>query len=128
MRHGDGSGKQWRQGAHDGLAVVHVSSGSKSPAAGVPASTSRELSPSSKLDIRDPIDSIGSHLDAPIQFEVMLLKLMADPTDLGAPARRVVEVAALSSEGIRSALAHRQGASAQRSTGMPAFPCPPGFE
>jgi hypothetical protein len=61
-------------------------------------STSLELSPTSKLDIKDPIDSIGSHLDAPIQFEVMLIKLRADPTDLGAPARRVVEVAVLSIE------------------------------
>jgi hypothetical protein len=63
---------------------------------GGPGSTSIELSPTSKLDLKEPIDSIGRHLDAPIQFEVMLLKLKADPTDIGAPARRVVEVAVLS--------------------------------
>ena len=41
-------------------------------------------------------DSIGRHMDDPIRFEVMLLKLRADPADLGATARRVVEVAVLS--------------------------------
>lgn len=63
---------------------------------GGPGSTSLELSPTSKLDLKEPIDSIGRHLDQPIQFEVMLLKFRADPADLGAPARRVVEVAVLS--------------------------------
>ncbi|MEO8183150.1 MAG: hypothetical protein ABI895_30330 [Deltaproteobacteria bacterium] len=63
---------------------------------GGPGSTSLELSPTSKLDLKEPIDSIGRHLDDPIRFEVMLLKFRADPTDIGAPARRVVEVAVLS--------------------------------
>jgi hypothetical protein len=63
---------------------------------GGPGSTSLELSPTSKLDLEEPIDSTASHLDQPLQFEVMLLKLRADPTDIGAPARRVVEVAVLS--------------------------------
>lgn len=63
---------------------------------GGPGSTSLELSPTSKLDIKEPIDSVGRHLDQPIQFEVMLLKFRADPADIGATARRVVEVAVLS--------------------------------
>lgn len=63
---------------------------------GGPGSTSLELSPTSKLDLEEPIDSVGRHLDQPLIFEVMLLKLRADPTDIGAPARRVVEVAVLS--------------------------------
>lgn len=63
---------------------------------GGPGSTSLELSPTSKLDLKEPIDSIGRHMDDPIRFEVMLLKLRADPADLGATARRVVEVAVLS--------------------------------
>lgn len=63
---------------------------------GGPGSTSLELSPTSKLDLKGPIDDVGRHMDQPIQFEVMLLKLRADPSDIGAPARRVVEVAVLS--------------------------------
>jgi hypothetical protein len=65
---------------------------------GGPGSTSLELSPTSKLDLKEPIDSVGRHLDLPIQFEVVLLKLRADPGDIGATARRVVEVAVLSIE------------------------------
>lgn len=65
---------------------------------GGPTSTSLELSPTSKLDIEEPIDSVGRHMDQPIRFEAMLLKLRADPADLGAPSRRVVEVAVLSIE------------------------------
>jgi hypothetical protein len=63
---------------------------------GGPGSTSLELSPTSKLDLKGPIDDVGRHMDQPIQFEVMLLKLRADPADIGATARRVVEVAVLS--------------------------------
>jgi hypothetical protein len=63
---------------------------------GGPGSTSLELSPTSKLDLKEPIDSVGRHLDPTIIAEVMLLKLRADPTDIGAAARRVVEVAVLS--------------------------------
>jgi hypothetical protein len=63
---------------------------------GGPGSTSLELSPTAKLDLEEPIDSTGRHQDFPIQFEVMLLELRADPTDMGAQARRVVEVAVLS--------------------------------
>ncbi len=63
---------------------------------GGPGSTSLELSPRPKLDIEEAIDSVGRHLDQPLIFEVMLLKLRADLTDIGAPARRVVEVAVLS--------------------------------
>jgi hypothetical protein len=63
---------------------------------GGPGSTSLELSPTSKLDLKEPIDSIGRHLEAPLLFEVMLLKLRADPTDINAPERRRVEVAVLS--------------------------------
>jgi hypothetical protein len=63
---------------------------------GGPGSTSLELSPTSKLDLDEPIDNVGRHLDQPIQFEAMLLKLRADPADFGAQARRVVEVAVLS--------------------------------
>jgi hypothetical protein len=63
---------------------------------GGPGSTSLELSPTAKLDLKEPIDSIGRHMDDPIRFEVMLLKLRADLTDINATARRVVEVAVLS--------------------------------
>jgi hypothetical protein len=63
---------------------------------GGPGSTSLELSPTSKLDLEEPIDSVGRHMDAPLRVEVMLLKFRADPSDIGAPARRVVEVAVLS--------------------------------
>jgi hypothetical protein len=63
---------------------------------GGPGSTSLELSPTPKLDLKEPIDSIGRHLDDPMRFEVMLLKWRADPTDINATARRVVEVAVLS--------------------------------
>jgi hypothetical protein len=63
---------------------------------GGPGSTSLELSPTSKFDIKGPIDDVGRHMDRPIPFEVMLLKFRADPSDIGATARRVVEVAVLS--------------------------------
>lgn len=63
---------------------------------GGPGSTSLELSPTSKLDLPEPVDSVGRHMDSPIRMEVMLLKLKADPADIGAVARRVVEVAVLS--------------------------------
>jgi hypothetical protein len=63
---------------------------------GGPGSTSLELSPSAKLDLEEPIDSTGRHLDRPVQFEVMLLKFRADLADIGGTARRVVEVAVLS--------------------------------
>jgi hypothetical protein len=63
---------------------------------GGPGSTSLELSPTSKFDLPEPIDSVGRHMDDPIRVEVMLLKLKADPADIGAVARRVVQVAVLS--------------------------------
>lgn len=63
---------------------------------GGPHSTSLELSPTAKLDLKEPIDSIGRHLDSPMRLEVILLKLKADLTNIGAPARRMVEVAVLS--------------------------------
>jgi hypothetical protein len=63
---------------------------------GGPGSTSLELSPTSKLDIKGPIDDVGRHMELVIPFEVMLLKFRADPSDIGATARRVVEVAVLS--------------------------------
>jgi hypothetical protein len=63
---------------------------------GGPHSTSLELSPTAKLDLKEPIDSIGRHLDSPMRLEVILLKLKADLTNIGAPARRNVEVAVLS--------------------------------
>lgn len=63
---------------------------------GGPGSTSLELSPTSKLDLKEPVDSVGRHMDDPIRVEFMLLKLKADPADIGAAARRVVEVAVLS--------------------------------
>jgi hypothetical protein len=65
---------------------------------GGPGSTSLELSPTSKLDLKDPIDNIGHHMEATMIAEVMLLKLKADPADIGAAARRVVQVAVLSIE------------------------------
>jgi hypothetical protein len=63
---------------------------------GGPGSTSLELSPTSKLDIKGPIDDVGRHMELMIPFEIMLLKFRADPSDIGATARRVVEVAVLS--------------------------------
>jgi hypothetical protein len=63
---------------------------------GGPGSTSLELSPTAKLDIEEPIDSVGRHLDRPMLFEVMLLKFRADVADIAGTARRVVEVAVLS--------------------------------
>jgi hypothetical protein len=58
--------------------------------------TRLELSHTSKLDIPEPVDSIGRHRDSPMRLEAMLLQLKGDLSDIGAPARRVVEVAVLS--------------------------------
>lgn len=85
---------QLPSGAAPGMRVGVL--GQQVAGSGGPRSTSLELSPSAKLDIKEPIDTVGRHLDSPMRFEVMLLKLRADPTDIGAAARRVVEVAVLS--------------------------------
>lgn len=91
-----GSSVQLPSGAAPGLRMGVL--GQQVAGNGGPGSTSLELSPTAKLDIKEPIDSIGRHLDDPIRFEVMLLKFRADPSDIGATARRVVEVALLSIE------------------------------
>ena len=88
------SSERLPSGAAPGMRIGLL--GQRVAGSGGPGSTSLELSPTSKLDLEEPIDSVGRHLDQPIQFEVMLLKLRADPADIGAPARRVVEVAVLS--------------------------------
>jgi hypothetical protein len=88
------SSVQLPSGAAPGLRMGVL--GQQVAGSGGPGSTSLELSPTSKLDLKPPIDPVGRHMDPPIPFEVMLLKLRADPTDLGATARRVVEVAVLS--------------------------------
>lgn len=88
------SSVQLPSGAAPGLRMGVL--GQQVAGSGGPGSTSLELSPTSKLDLKPPIDPVGRHMDLPIPFEVMLLKLRADPGDLGATARRVVEVAVLS--------------------------------
>jgi hypothetical protein len=88
------SGMKLPSGAAPGVRMGVL--GQQVAGSGGPGSTSVELSPTAKLDIKEPIDSIGRHLDVPTRFEVMLLKFRADPADIGATARRVVEVAVLS--------------------------------
>jgi hypothetical protein len=48
------------------------------------------------------IDDTGRHLDSPLRFEVGLLKLNMDVGDVGARARRVVEVAVLAMHAIEA--------------------------
>jgi hypothetical protein len=88
------SSMQLPSGAAPGMRMGVL--GQQVAGSGGPGSTSLELSPTSKLDIKEPIDSIGRHMDLVIPFEIMLLKLRADPSDMGASAQRVVEVAVLS--------------------------------
>jgi hypothetical protein len=88
------SSVQLPSGAAPGLRMGVL--GQQVAGSGGPGSTSLELSPTSKLDLKPPIDPVGRHMEPPIPFEVMLLKLRADPGDLGATARRVVGVAVLS--------------------------------
>jgi hypothetical protein len=88
------SSVQLPSGAAPGLRMGVL--GEQVAGSGGPGSTSLELSPTSKLDIKPPIDPVGRHVDLPIPFEIMLLKFRADPADIGATARRVVEVAVLS--------------------------------
>jgi hypothetical protein len=85
---------QLPSGAAPGMRVSAL--GQQLAGSGGPGSTSLELSPTSKLDLKDPIDNIARHMEPTVILEVMLLVLRADPADIGATARRVVQVDVLS--------------------------------
>jgi hypothetical protein len=69
-----------------------------------PTSASVSLAPTAPLANTSGkvIDDTGRHLDSPLRFEVGLLKLNVDVSDIAARARRVVEVAVLAVDGIEA--------------------------
>lgn len=65
------------------------------------SSTSLSLSPTAPLPSEQVSDTAGRHQDQPMQFEVGLLKLRGDVTDVAASPRRVVQVIVLASNTAR---------------------------
>lgn len=60
-----------------------------------PRSASLSLSPKAPLQKEQAEDTAGRHRDSPLQFEVGLLELRGDVSDIAARPRRVVEVSLL---------------------------------